>query len=240
MIVKMVPRARSQRNEEVNPIAVLIVVFLGVCYFVYRWIVENWNTIVFVSEMTLAIAVICIIFYAVYYFNKMDKIKEERETERLKAVENENVQRSESENPERVIQNEPEEPPQKEIEVKPALHYQIIESIDKFQPTRKWGNEDSYHKELLGWMKQPFPQIKYELQTGSSRPDLVIANIAIEIKGPTDDNALNTLATKILKYSHYYDIIIIVLFEPMFSERNYREIKKGIERTYSHVYVIRK
>lgn len=236
----MVPRARSQRNEEGNPIFILFVLILGACYFVYRWIVANWSTLVFVSEMIIAIAAICIIFYAVYYFYKADKIKEERETERLKAEENENVQKSEYENPENIIQNEQEGPTRKEIEVKPALHYQIIESIDKFQPTRKWGNEDSYHKELLGWMKQPFPQIKYELQTGSSRPDLVIANIAIEIKGPTDDNALNTLATKILKYSHYYDIIIIVLFEPMFSERNYREIKKGIEMTYSHVYVIRK
>ena len=118
------------------------------------------------------------------------------------------------------------------------LGSKVIESIENFKPSKKWGNEDSYHKELLGWLKQPFPEIKYELQTGGSRPDLVIDKIAIEIKGPTDNQALNTLSTKILKYSHYYDDIIIVLFETSFSERNFNEIANGIKKTYSHVHII--
>jgi hypothetical protein len=127
-----------------------------------------------------------------------------------------------------------------EEEYKKTPVYKVIESIQNFKPTKKWGNEDSYHKELLGWLKHPFPEIEYELQKGSSRPDLVISNIAIEIKGPTDDQALNTLATKILKYHHYYDHIVIVLFETQFSERNYREILDGIEKTYPNVKVVRK
>jgi hypothetical protein len=121
-----------------------------------------------------------------------------------------------------------------------ALLFQVIDSIERFMPTKKWGNEDSYHKELLGWLKQSFPNIQYELQIEGSRPDLVIENIAIEIKGPTDNQALNTLATKILKYSHHYDHVIIVLFETTFSERNFQEISSGIEKTYSHVHVVRK
>ena len=128
----------------------------------------------------------------------------------------------------------------KEEQYKKLLISRVIDSIINFKPAKQWHNEDSYHKELLGWLKQPFPEILYELQTGGSRPDLVIGKIAIEIKGPTDDNALNTLATKILKYSQYYDHVIIVLFEPSFSERNYHEITRGIEKTYSHVHVIRK
>jgi len=127
-----------------------------------------------------------------------------------------------------------------EEQYRQSLISRVMESIENFIPTKKWGNEDSYHKELLGWLKQPFPEIQYELQTGGSRPDLVIGKIAIEIKGPTDDNALNTLATKILKYSHYYENVVIVLFEPSFSERNFKEITSGIEKTYSHVHVIRK
>ncbi len=127
-----------------------------------------------------------------------------------------------------------------EEQYRQTLISRVIDSIENFSPTKKWGNEDSYHKELLGWLKQPFPEIQYELQTGSSRPDLVIGMIAIEIKGPTDDNALNTLATKILKYSHYYENVVIVLFESSFSERNFKEITSGIEKTYSHVHVIRK
>jgi hypothetical protein len=129
---------------------------------------------------------------------------------------------------------------EKEIQLKQSLIFKVIESIENFKPAKKWHNEDSYHKELLGWLKQPFPEIKYELQTGGSRPDLVIGKIAIEIKGPTDDNALNTLATKILKYSHYYEHVVFVLFEPSFSERNYKEITSGIKNTYLHVHVIRK
>jgi hypothetical protein len=128
----------------------------------------------------------------------------------------------------------------KETLIKDTLIFNIIKSIKSFEPQKAWGNEDAYHKELLGWLKHEFPNVQYELQTGSSRPDLVIEKIAIEIKGPTTDNSLNTLATKILKYSHHYNEIVIVLFETSFSEKNYQEILNGIEKSYSHVHVIRK
>jgi len=79
-----------------------------------------------------------------------------------------------------------------------------------------------------------------EIQTGASRPDIVIDEIAIEVKGPTDNQALNTLTTKCLKYSQYYKHLIIVLFEPQFSESNYWEIVNGIKTYSPHVEVIRK
>jgi len=127
-----------------------------------------------------------------------------------------------------------------ESKIKDLLINRIVQSIKKFQPARKWPDEDSYHKELLGYLKGEYPDIKYEFQIGSSRPDLVIGNIAIEIKGPTDDDALNTLTTKCLKYSHHFDHLIMVLFDPQFSERHFKEVKSGIHHYFPHVVIIRK
>jgi hypothetical protein len=121
-----------------------------------------------------------------------------------------------------------------------TLEYRISAAIKKFRPSRKWAYEDGYHKELLGYLQHDFPNIKYEFQQGSSRPDLVIGNVAIEIKGPTDNAALDTLTTKCLKYSNYYDHLVMVLFDPQYSERNFREIKEGIEKFFPHVEIIRK
>ena len=127
-----------------------------------------------------------------------------------------------------------------EAKIKNLLINRIVQSIKNFQPTRKWPDEDSYHKELLGYLKVEYPDIKYEFQTGSSRPDLVIRNVAIEIKGPTDNNALDTLTTKCLKYSHYFDHLIMVLFDPQFSERHFKEVESGIHQYFPHVVIIRK
>ncbi len=123
---------------------------------------------------------------------------------------------------------------------KESIFNRIIEQIERFEPSRRYGNEFGYHTELQGWLKSKFQDAKVELQTGASRPDIVINDIAIEVKGPTDNQALNTLTTKCLKYSHYYKHLIIVLFEPIFSESNYDEIIAGIEKYFPNVKVIRK
>lgn len=127
-----------------------------------------------------------------------------------------------------------------EAKIKETLFYKVAESIKNFPPSRRYGNEFAYHTELQGWLKSQFREAKVEIQTGASRPDIVIADIAIEVKGPTDTQALNTLATKCLKYSQYYTHLIIVLFEPRFSESNYSEIVEGIKRYFPNVEVIRK
>jgi len=124
--------------------------------------------------------------------------------------------------------------------IKDILINKVVKSIEIFNPHKEWPDEDSYQKELLGYLKRDYAGIQYELQTGSSRPDLVIGNIAIEIKGPTDNQALDTLTTKCLKYSNYYDHLIIVLFKPIFTESNFNEIKQGIDKHFPHVKVIRK
>lgn len=125
--------------------------------------------------------------------------------------------------------------------IKESLLFKVTNSIEEFEPTKDWGNENNYHIELLGWLKREFPDIvEYEVQSGASRPDLVIKEIAIEIKGPTDSQALNTLASKLLRYEQYYTNTIIVLFECNFSEQLFKEIQNGIDRHFQNVKIIRK
>jgi len=116
----------------------------------------------------------------------------------------------------------------------------VVQAIEEFTPSRRYHNEFPYQAELQGWLKSRFPSSEIEVRRGASRPDIVIEDIAIEVKGPTDNRALETLTTKCLKYSEYYNKVIIVLFEPDFSETNFREIESGIERHFPHVRVVRK
>ena len=73
-------------------------------------------------------------------------------------------------------------------------------------------------------------EIGYEVQRGSSRPDIVVGDIAIEIKGPTDNQGLITIADKINRYSQHFEHIIVVLFEVQIFERFYNEWYEGIMR----------
>lgn len=116
----------------------------------------------------------------------------------------------------------------------------IVGLIKKFQPSTKWKTEEGYHGELISYLKQSYPHAKAEHQTGASRPDIVLNNIAIEVKGPTDTQALTTLADKIFRYSNHYSYHIIVLFEPCFSESRYNELLNGIRASHPNVEVIRK
>ncbi|MGH2640057.1 MAG: J domain-containing protein, partial [Rhabdochlamydiaceae bacterium] len=116
----------------------------------------------------------------------------------------------------------------------------IVSTIVAFTPSFKWPNESGYQAELLSYLKQSFPDAVVEPQSGASRPDIAIQDIAIEVKGPTDNQALNTVTTKCLKYCHHYSKLIIVLFQPMFSERNYEEIQRGVNQYFPNVRIIRK
>ena len=89
-------------------------------------------------------------------------------------------------------------------------------------------------------MKAHFKNAKTEERIGSSKPDISIGNIAIEVKGPTDDNAINTLPAKCLKYLNHYNNLIFVLFNPHFSENNFKEIAHGIKKYHPGVIIIRK
>lgn len=116
----------------------------------------------------------------------------------------------------------------------------VVDKINEFEPSRNWGSEEGYQAELQGWLKREFPHSKVEVQTGASRPDLIISNIAIEVKGPTTDEGINSLPAKCIKYSKHYDQLIIVLFRPQYSKRNYNDIMEGINKMFPSVIVIEK
>ena len=118
------------------------------------------------------------------------------------------------------------------------LHNRVYEEIKRFEPSKNYENEIGYHAELQGWLKRIFPQSKIEMQIGSARPDIVIDNIAIEVKGPTDARALDTLANKCLRYSVHYESMIIVLFNPTVSKKYYDDITDGIKKHFPNVRVI--
>lgn len=121
------------------------------------------------------------------------------------------------------------------------LYVNVETAIRSFRPRKLWQYERQYQDELYDWLKQDFPYIVgYEVQTGSSRPDLVIKDIAIEIKGPTGNRELDTLTTKFLKYSNYYPHFFIVLFDCKFSERHFYEIERGVRNHFPNVKIIRK
>lgn len=121
---------------------------------------------------------------------------------------------------------------------KETLFGRVVESINKFKPS-KHTQEEGYQNELLGYLKHDFPNAKSEVRTGESRPDLVIDDIAIEVKGSTYGNDIDTLTTKCLKYSKYYKNLIIVLFDPHFSPK-YSEVFEGIKKFFPHVSIIEK
>jgi len=121
--------------------------------------------------------------------------------------------------------------------------YSIINAIKEFEPPRNYDNERGYHDTLFVWLKSRFPDTEMEYQIGASRPDIVIeienTSVAIEVKGPTGSQELQTIADKLLRYKRYFDYIIIVLFDVRVSFARYEEWVAGIEETFSNVYIIR-
>ena len=124
--------------------------------------------------------------------------------------------------------------------IKKTLPYKIYETIKEFEPSQKYNLEIGYHAELQGWLKCKFPNAKAEVQTYSSRPDIVIGNVAIEVKGPTTDDSLDTIGSKCLRYTQYYNHLIFVLFCPSFSENKYKELMEGMKKHFPDIKVIKK
>lgn len=114
----------------------------------------------------------------------------------------------------------------------------LTSHIVEFTPS--WNNtyEQDYHRELQGYIKAVFPDARVEVQTGSSRPDIVVQNIAIEVKGPTYSKDLQTIADKLMRYSQHYDTVIVVLFNVQVNERRYSEWELGIRNTFGDVRII--
>lgn len=114
--------------------------------------------------------------------------------------------------------------------------------IKDYQPIKSLKNELLYHTNLYTYLCEKIPEeVRFEEQKGSSRPDISVGNIAIEIKGPTDNQGLITIADKINRYSLHFDHLIVVLFEVEVLDRFYGEWYHGIMQQYGdQVTIIRK
>jgi len=114
----------------------------------------------------------------------------------------------------------------------------LTSHIEAFTPLRDYANEWDYHRELQIHIKAVFPDARIEVQTGASRPDIVVQNIAIEVKGPTYSKDLQTIADKLVRYSLHYNTVVVVLFNVQVSDRRYDEWVEGIMRQFGDVRII--
>lgn len=119
---------------------------------------------------------------------------------------------------------------------------ELVKAIDEYQPVKRFKNEELYHTNLHTYLSEKVSVVvSYEKQRGSSRPDLEVGNIAIEVKGPTDDRATQTIADKMLRYLENYNYIILVLFDVRLTDSRYQDLYNGIIRQYEgQVTIIRK
>jgi len=127
------------------------------------------------------------------------------------------------------------------LEIKNEKLKDIIKLIREFEPFNKYDNELTYQVELGQFLKSKYNSTKIEKQLGSSRPDIIIGNIAIEVKGPTFTRDLETIASKCMRYPQFFKGgLIVVLFDVQVNHRYYSEWLKGIQKTFPKVIVIKK
>ena len=113
------------------------------------------------------------------------------------------------------------------------LLQEIIYVIKEFRPIKRFNSEELYHTNLFTYLSERIPvEVAFEEQRGRSRPDIVVGDIAIEVKGPTDTQGLQTIADKMLRYPQHFDYIIVVLFDVNVYEPMYQEWYEGIMRHY--------
>lgn len=122
----------------------------------------------------------------------------------------------------------------------PGLMQDIIREIEEFQPAKAYKEESLYQVELNGWLKSKFPSADIEIQTGFSRPDIVIDNVAIEIKGPTKAKDLTSVLDKCHRYLQNYDHLVVVLFDVDVQADRYSDWLDSVNTHFPDVPVIRK
>lgn len=83
----------------------------------------------------------------------------------------------------------------------PEFVKNIKEKIDSFKPLRDYTKEEPYQIELSWYLKNFFPNLDIEISKNYTRPDIIIDNIAIEIKWPTNFSDLKTIPDKIIRYT---------------------------------------
>lgn len=125
--------------------------------------------------------------------------------------------------------------------LKEGLMDEVISVIRTFKPFKRYNSEYPYQIELGQFLKQKFPMTEIEKQKGSSRPDIIVGDVAIEVKGPTYKEGLDSILSKCVRYpNHYKGGLIVVLFTPRVTYRYYDDWLAGMKRTFPEVVVIKK
>ncbi len=119
-------------------------------------------------------------------------------------------------------------------------HAGIAEAIGRFRPARAYREESFYQVELAGFLKHRFPDVAIEVQEGGARPDIVIGDTAIEIKGPTAYRDLATIFDKCVRYTRGWNHLIVVLFAVEVGEAQYEEWERSLKKHFPDVAVIKK
>lgn len=120
------------------------------------------------------------------------------------------------------------------VEITNELAKDIISELSSFRPLKYYNNEQQYHMELAGFLKKTFPELAIEETSWNTRPDIIVGRIALEVKWPTGNRELATIADKIIRYLKHYDYIIVVLFNVEISQAAYNEWNKDIMENFAH------
>ncbi len=120
-----------------------------------------------------------------------------------------------------------------------GFYEQVVNEIKSFYPSGRHNNELPYQMELYRFLKEKFPKSDIEKTRGSSRPDITIEGIGIEVKGPTRVEDIQTIMEKCARYclSHPKGVII-VLFDNQVPQWRYAEWLKGMKEHFPKVRVI--
>jgi hypothetical protein len=117
---------------------------------------------------------------------------------------------------------------------------ELEKAIMEFAPMRRYDKELYYQDTLASFLKKSFPDTKIEVPRGSTRPDIVVKGIAIEVKGPTSYRDLQSIADKCLRYTQNFpNGMICVLFSVNINEHRYEEWLKGMNKYHPDVKVIK-
>lgn len=120
-------------------------------------------------------------------------------------------------------------------------HYDdVLHAIGRFQPARAYREEQFYQVELAGFLKHQFPDTAIEVQDGRARPDIVVGDVAVEIKGPTTYRDLATVFDKCVRYTARWGRLIVVLFAVEVDGGRYTDWERSLKKYFPDVIVIRK
>jgi hypothetical protein len=141
---------------------------------------------------------------------------------------------------EKKTQKQAEEKPVQPKETGQKLIDRVISEINGFMPSFSYQAELPYYAELIGYLKRAFPQARFDVQKGSTRPDIFIEKIAIEARGPTSEEDLQSIADKCVRCSSQFENLIVVLFDIRVSKKAYQEWEAGMQKTFPNVVIVKK